>query len=156
MYYRRSGIGFYVLLGVGALLILNKAGLDLLKPNRPSDTYDDKKPKFPVDKKNLSYSNDAFQRLATRLVRAMDTDSIDGTYEDEIYSVFGYMHTIDDVHELYNVFGSRTYSGDEFGQWQIEADPKYNLQTWLNKELDDDEKSKINNILKEKGITFKV
>ena len=156
MYYRRSGIGFYILLGVGALLVLNKAGLDLLKPNRASDTYDDKKPKYPVDKKNLSYSKDAYERLCVRLVHAMDTDSVDGTYEDEIYAVFGYMHTTDDVKELYNVFGSRTYSGDEWGQWQIEADPKYNLQTWLNKELDAEEKSKISSILKKKGITWKV
>jgi hypothetical protein len=154
--YRTSGTT-YLLIALGVLLLLNKLGIDLLKPNRASNTEDDKKPKFPVDRGNLSYNNEAFKRLCTKLVRAMDTDELtQGTYEQEVYSVFGYMHSIDDVHELYNVFGTRTYSGDEWGQWQIEGDPQYNLQTWLDKELNDEEKAHVNKILKDKGINFTI
>ena len=154
--YRTSGTT-YLLIAVGILLLLNKMGIDLLKPNKDSNTYDDEKPKYPVNRDNLSYNNEAFKRLCTKLVRAMDTEQMtQGTYEDEVYAVFGYMHNIDDVHELYNVFGTRTYSGDEWGQWQFESDPQYNLQSWLDNELDTDEKAQVNKILKEKGINFTI
>lgn len=153
----RTSTTTYLLIALGVLLLLNKLGIDLLKPNRESNTADDKKPKYPVNKGNLSYNNEAFKRLCTKLVRAMDTDELtQGTYEEDVYSVFGYMHSIDDVHELYNVFGTRTYSGDEWGQWQLEGDPQYNLQTWLDKELTDEEKAHVNKILKDKGINFTI
>lgn len=155
--YRRTTVFEYILIGIGVLLVLNKLGIDLLKPNRASNTEDDKKPKYPVTKGNLSYNNEAFKRLANRLVRAMDTDELtQGTYEEEVYEVFGYMHNIDDVHELYNIFGIRTYGGDEWGQWQIEGDPQYNLQTWLDKELNEEEQANVNKILKNKNIDFKI
>ena len=155
---RNDGLIMWALIGIGALLLLNKLGIDLLSPNRKSDTYDDdkNKGKYDVDKSKVSYSKEAFERLCTRLVHAMDTDSPDGTYEDEIYEVFNYLHTNDDFKQLFNVFGTRTYSGDEWGQWQLEPDPKLNLQSWLNKELDTDEKARINRNLKEKGITLKI
>ena len=156
-YYKKTGIIEYGMLAVAVLLVLNWLGIDLLEPKRKNESYDDEKPKYDVDKGNVSYSKEAFERLCTRLVHAMDTDELtEGTYEEEIYDVYRYMHNIDDVHQLYNVFGIRTYGGDEWGQWQIEADPKYNLQTWIDKELEQEEKDVINKILKDKGINFKV
>jgi hypothetical protein len=156
MYRRRTSVFEYVLIAFGILLVLNKLGIDLLKPNK-DNTYDDEKPKYPVNRANLSYNNAAFKRLAGKLVRAMDTDSLwDGTYEDDVYEVFGYMHNIDDMHELINVFGIKTYSGDEWGQWQLQEDPQYNLITWLDKELSSDEKTNVNKILKNKNIDFKI
>jgi hypothetical protein len=155
--YKRTGLIEYAMYGVGILLLLNYLGIDLLKPKRENESYDDTKPGFDVNLGNVSYNKEAFERLCTRLVRAMDTEELmEGTDEDEVYNVFGYMHTLDDVHQLYNVFGTRTYGGDEWGQWQLEADPKYNLQTWLNKELEDDEKRIVNKILKDKDIDFKI
>jgi hypothetical protein len=156
-YYKKTGFIEYGMIAVAVLLVLNWLGIDLLKPKRGNESYDDPKPKYPVNSSNVSYSKEAFERLCIRLVRAMDTDELtSGTDEDEVYSVFGYMHSIDDVHQLYNVFGTRTYGGDEWGQWQLEADPKYSLQTWLNKELNEEEKNIINNILKDKDINFEI
>lgn len=155
--YNKTGIFEYGIIAVAVLLVLNWLGIDLLAPKRKNESYDDSNPKYDVNKGNLSYDKEAFERLCTRLIHAMDTDELtQGTDEDEIYNVFGYMHSLDDVHQLYNVFGLRTYGGDEWGQWQIESDPKYNLETWLNKELSQNEKDKVNLILKNKNIPFKI
>ena len=156
-YYKKTGLIEYGMIAVGVLLVLNWLGIDLLKPKRGNESYDDPKPSYDVNKGNVSYNKAAFERLCIRLVRAMDTDELtEGTDENEIYSVFGYMHTLDDVYELYNVFGTRTYGGDEWGQWQIEADPKYNLDTWLKKELTEEERKKVNAILKNNDISFSI
>ena len=82
-----------------------------------------------------SYSNDVYAKFAERMEIAMKGA---GTNEDIIYKVYSYMHNDADMVKLNQAFGIREES---------------TLREWLLGDLDASEIAKINELLRDKGIT---
>jgi hypothetical protein len=105
-----------------------------------------------------SYQLSQYLSYADKLVQAMNGC---GTDESMIYSVFNAMKNEADVLQLITSFGLRYYTpcpvSDPISYtiWQFN-DHAYGgeLSTWLSYDLSDNEISKINSILRSKGITF--
>jgi hypothetical protein len=75
-----------------------------------------------------------------------------GTDEDAIYNVFRRLQNNADFAGLQAAFGTRTIDSGYF--W--DSDFKGSLISCINEEMDSSEKGKLNNILKSKGIKYRV
>lgn len=82
-----------------------------------------------------SYGSDTYAKFAERMEIAMKGA---GTKEDIIYKVYSYMHNDADMVKLNQAFGIRNES---------------TLREWLLGDLDASEIAKINELLRDKGIT---
>lgn len=82
-----------------------------------------------------SYGSDTYARFADRMEIAMKGA---GTDEDIIYKVYSYLHNDADMVKLNQAFGIRNES---------------TLREWLLGDLDASEIAKINELLRDKGIT---
>ena len=92
------------------------------------------------------YTKTQLSGFADKLFTAMDGQ---GTDEDQIKEVFGYMQNKADVLELIKAFGIRDYEDELFVVQQ------YNLSQWLNTELSASELNEyVNDPLKAKGIDY--
>lgn len=69
-----------------------------------------------------------------------------GTDEETIYRIFEKLKSDCDFEKLFNAFGKRFYNGF----W------KYNLIQFLDAELSNSEREKLNGILNSNGITYSI
>ena len=103
--------------------------------------------------KKLSYKPSQFITWADKLEDAFE--NFWGTDEDAIYSVLRKLKTNNDWLELNKAFGNRNYL-DLYDEEFWPPGKKVNLLRWLQLELDTAEKKKCNEILKSKGITYRI
>jgi len=93
----------------------------------------------------LSYSKSWYEQQGRRLYNAMKSTWYDptsyGTDENTIYSIFGALKNDLDFLELFSAFGIKG---------------GYDLQEWIDGDLNQGEKDKINRVLKNKGITKRI
>lgn len=77
-----------------------------------------------------------------------------GTDEGAVYSVMSQMNNDADVYLLIDTYGIREYSG--CGPWNVFSGSRnVGLSAAISDELDDMEKGIVNNILAQKGISFR-
>jgi len=100
-----------------------------------------------IDK--LSYPPYAYKEMVTKLLNAMHGNMTD---EQPIYDVFAAIKTNQDAKQLKKEFGLRPYTGDFIGSFGLLLNDEVPLSTWLDNELEDDEKQKVRNILKNNGV----
>jgi hypothetical protein len=75
-----------------------------------------------------------------------------GTDEAIIYSTFQDLENNADFDSLFNAFGVRTYTGD----WLPTPWMSGNLVQWLNYELDESERERVNEIMAGNGLTMSI
>jgi hypothetical protein len=75
-----------------------------------------------------------------------------GTEEQPIYDVFSAIKTNSDAKQLKKEFGLRHYTGDFTGSFGLFLNDEVPLSTWLDNELNDSEKQKVRNILKNNAV----
>ncbi len=114
--------------GVGKTL-QNQSEISKLKSNGIKQTYDEEK----------------YKKLADYLFRAMDGG---GTYTEDVYNAFEQLRNDVDFLKLEMAFGVRTASTNFFGMIEDE-----DLKGWIKGDLSESEISKLNNILKVRGIS---
>lgn len=96
-----------------------------------------------------TYSATQYATWADKLEQAM---SGQGTDEEAIADVFHFMQNKTDVLKLIKAFGVRDYTDDKFLMWNVKP---FNLNEWLNAELDADEINEyVNSKLKSKQINY--
>ena len=105
----------------------------------------DKEADKELDKNKLTFSKTEYKGFADQLREAMFDL---GTNESTIYNVFRKMKTRDDILALISAFGKRDYYF--FG---ISAG-KLTLTEWFGKELSNRDISKLNEVIKERGINY--
>ena len=103
-------------------------------------------------KKALSYPPSQYISWADKLEDAFE--DFWGTDEDAIYSVLRKLKTNNDWLELNKAFGLRSYL-DLYNE-EYWTGKKVNLLKWFQLELDTAEKKKCNEILKSKGIIYRI
>lgn len=103
-------------------------------------------------KKELSYPPSQYISWADKLEDAFE--DFWGTDEDAIYSVLRKLKTNNDWLELNKAFGLRSYL-DLYNE-EYWTGKKVNLLKWFQLELDTAEKKKCNDILKSKGIKYRI
>jgi len=94
---------------------------------------------------NLTYPLSNYNNFADQLQSAM-FDA--GTDEDTIYNVFRKLKNPKDLLQLIKAFGIRTY------YWFGWPQGNYNLAQWIQEELKQGEKDKINDILRANNINY--
>lgn len=97
-----------------------------------------------------TYPSSQYFAWANRLEQAMFDV---GTDEDAIISVFGNLKNNADFLALKTAFGVRNYTGG-FVPGFLSDD--LSLDGWLQQELDSSEIAQLNNILANKGITYRI
>lgn len=98
---------------------------------------------------NLSFPLYVYKEMVTKLLNAMHGN---GTDEQAIYDVFTAIKSNADAIQLKKEFGLRAYTGDFIGSFGLLVNDEVPLTTWLDNELDDSEKAKVRNILKNNGV----
>jgi len=96
-----------------------------------------------------TYPNSQYFAWANRLEQSMFDI---GTDEDAIFSVFSYLRNNGDFIKLKQAFGVREYTGGFLPGF---LSPDLSLDGWIQEELDSSEIQQLNNILKNKGITYR-
>lgn len=92
-----------------------------------------------------TYTAAQYSDMADSLFTAMDGY---GTNEDKIYAVFNKLRNDADFIKLDQAFGVRGATDDLFGFYAAT-----DLQGWIIDDLDSSEITKLNNILRKKGIS---
>ena len=101
-----------------------------------------------------NYSDLEYYTFADTLESAMENA---GTDEEAIYRVFRKIKNNKDYLFLQKAFGNRTYSGELFGGLTSLIDPtEDSLEQWLQKELGSEEISKVNKILSNNGVKYRI
>lgn len=111
--------------------------------------------KEELTKNTLSYKSSQYDSMANVLETAMENA---GTDEETIFSIFRMLKNNADYLMLQKTFGKRKYSGELFGVLTSAIDPTRGntLQQWLRFELSSSEIQKINDILKNRKITYRI
>lgn len=100
-------------------------------------------------KTKVSYNGSQFEGFSDTLRQAFNGC---GTDELAIYRVFEQMRTYGDVLQLIATYGARKYDGCN---WEGDfTDKEYSLTRALADEMDNTERAKINQILKDNGIVY--
>jgi hypothetical protein len=97
-----------------------------------------------------TYPNSQYFAWANKLEQSMFDV---GTDEDAIYDVFSKLKNNGDFIKLKQAFGVREYTGGFVPGF---LSPDLSLDGWLQQELDSSEILQLNNILKNKGIIYRV
>lgn len=101
----------------------------------------------------LTYKPSQYVTWADKLEDAFLGTTFNNTDEDAIYKVMYYLKTNNDWLELNKAYGIRKWYNSNI---PFHQGTNKNLLSSLQADLDTDEKSKINNILKTKGITYRI
>lgn len=102
----------------------------------------------------LTYKPSQYIAWADKIEDAMNVNWFDFTDEDAIYSIMRKLKTNNDWLELMKAYGKRTYYDPTSATYIFGK--SVNLLTALQLELDTKEKNKINVILKNNGIKYRV
>jgi len=144
-----------IAIGIGALTAV---GLYKIMGKEIKKARDEKKNKklFEEEKegKDLSYKPSQYITWADKIDDSFSANWLDMTDEEAIFSIMRQLKTNNDWLELMKAYGLRTYY-DPTSLTYITG-KKINLLTALQLELDTKEKSKVNTILKNKGIRYRV
>lgn len=97
-----------------------------------------------------TYQNSQYFAWANRLEQAMFDV---GTDEDAIFSVFSQLRNNADFLKLKQAFGVRNYTG---GYVPGFLSDDLSLDGWIQQELDNSEIVQLNNILANKGISYRI
>lgn len=97
-----------------------------------------------------TYPNSQFLAWANRLEQAMFDV---GTDEDAIFEIFSQLRNNTDFLTLKAAFGVRNYTGG-FLPGMVSDD--LSLDGWIQQELDSSERAELNNILSQRGITYRI
>lgn len=101
-----------------------------------------------------TYPDSQYYTFADTLESAMENA---GTDEESVYRVFRKIKNNKDYLFLQKAFGNRTYSGELFGGLTSLVDPtEDSLEQWLQKELNSEEIGKVNKILSNNGVKYRI
>lgn len=124
-----------------------------LKSSAQKKANDELYQKEQDPKINLSYKPSQFKAWADKLEDAFNPDFFAGTDEEAIYSIMRYLKTNNDWLELNRAYGVRNWY-DNYIPFDQGRD--LNLVSTLQKELDTEEKNKVNQILKNRNIKYRI
>lgn len=127
------------LLAVGLLILRKPTGAKAEQAATQRDLQKAGKP---------TYTDTQYQLAANRLEQAMFDV---GTDEAAIFAIFQALKNNADFLKLNQAFGSRTYSG---GFLPAFLNSKLTLVQWLQEELSTSDLNKLNQILRQAGITY--
>jgi hypothetical protein len=105
-------------------------------------------------KVKLTYKPTQYVTWADKIEDAMNANWLDFTDEEAIYSIMRKLKTNNDWLELMKSYGKRKYYDPTSATYIFGKD--INLLTALQLELDTKEKNKVNTILKNNGIRYRV
>jgi hypothetical protein len=144
-----TAVSYIILLGGGYLFYrLIKDQLNAkIKDKQNKQLYEQEQNK----NKKLTYKPSQYIAFADKIEDACNGSVLDPTDEDAIYKVMYYIHTNDDWLELNKAFGIRKYYAT-----QLSTGVDKNMQQFLQSDLDTKEKSHVNDILKNNGITYRI
>jgi hypothetical protein len=147
---KTAKIDWFLYIGIGWLIydmFIKKASSDDKK-----ETEVDKEIKDLEEKQ--SYPNSQYYSFADSLESAMENATTD---EESIYSVFRKIKNNKDFLLLQKSFGTRTYSGELFGGLTSYLDPSEDsMEQWLRNELNTEEIQKVNKILSNNGVKYRI
>ena len=108
-----------------------------------------------LDDTKLSYPKTQYNTWANKLETAMFSV---GTYEEDIYAIFRMLKNNNDYLQLLKSFGRRKYSGGVLPgiETTLDFSKGWTLNQWLTEELSTSELRKVNDILRSKGIKYRV
>jgi len=104
--------------------------------------------------KNNSYKPSQYIALADKIEDAFNMQYFNGTDEEAIYWVMRQLKNNNDWIELNKAYGDRTYY-DPTSFTYVFGKP-INMVKGLQLELDTNEKKKVNTILAQRGITYRI
>lgn len=140
----------YLILGAGGYLLIKFAAKELrgaFQKQKNDNLY-----KEEIDPaKKLTYKPSQYASWADKIEDACNGTPWDPTDEEAIYKVMYYLKNNNDWLELNRAFSIRRYYASQFS-----TGTDKNLVGFLQSDLDTSEKSKVNNILKSNGITYRV
>ena len=142
-------IGVGALTAVGLYKILGKEIKEARNKRKNEKLFEKEK-----EGTNLSYKPSQYITWADKIDDSFSANWLDMTDEEAIYSIMRQLKTNNDWLELMKAYGMRTYY-DPTSLTYITG-KKINLLTALQNELDTKEKSKVNTILKNKGIRYRI
>jgi len=105
-------------------------------------------------KVKLTYKPSQYVAWSDKIEDAMNANWLDFTDEEAIYSIMRKLKTNNDWLELMKSYGKRKYYDPTSATYIFGKD--INLLTALQLELDTKEKNKVNTILKNNGIRYRI
>jgi hypothetical protein len=102
----------------------------------------------------LTYKPSQYVTFADKIEDAFNANWLDFTDEEAIYSIMRQLKTNNDWLELMKAYGKRMYYDPSSATYIFGKN--INLLTALQLELDTKEKNKVNTILKNKGIRYRI
>lgn len=105
-------------------------------------------------KVKLTYKPSQYVAWSDKIEDAMNANWLDFTDEEAIYSIMRKLKTNNDWLELMKSYGKRKYYDPTSATYVFGKD--INLLTALQLELDTKEKNKVNTILKNNGIRYRI
>ncbi|NBV77944.1 hypothetical protein EBR66_07295 [bacterium] len=144
-----TAVSYVILLGGGYLfyrLIQNQLKAKI-KEKKNEQLFEQEQNK----NKKLTYKPSQYIAFADKIEDACNGTIFNPTDEEAIYKVMYYLHTNDDWLELNKAFGIRKYYAT-----QLSTGEDKNMQQFLQGDLDTQEKSKVNKILAQNGIKYRI
>jgi len=146
----KTAIGIAIGVGTGFLVykLIKKDLQGYINKKREKEIFEKEKDV----KVKLTYKPSQYIAFADSIQGAFDSFSWGGTDVDTIYTIFRKLKKNNDWLELAKAYGQRDYSDNFLGY----PSTKLSLTKSLNKELDGDEKKKINYIMANNGLKYRI